>query len=625
MIRGMATGIALGLCIAAADAFFGARQVIGMNMPPMPEAAVQAALLEIALGAALGALLSPLRLLWKGDAVHAVAVAMAWLGLARYVALDPANTPSWLMSPGVGFGLFVLGALVARRSRILAWGVGVLALGGAVAMPTLLAVERSSAVEAVPTGVAPAGAPDVVLVVLDTVRAANMSAYGYVPETTPMFTRIAAEGALFLDATAPSTWSLPSHASLFTGLFPSGHGAHEENRFLSPYVPTIAEVLGENGYETLCFTANPHISDSFGLTRGFQKQDRAWLGPSAGRTFQFIFRVLDVVGWSSEDKGGGRVVSNFEQWLAARPPDGPPAFAFLNFLEAHFPYHQTPPRFLARYTKLGPLARREVSIKAMAAQFGRRLSDEEVAAIAAPAVDMYDAGIAYTDFLLERVVDALRDAGRLDRTLLIVLSDHGEMIGEHREFGHGAALYEPDVRVPLLVRYPARVPAAERVERPVSTVGVYATILDAVGLEPPRKPHVGSLLPVLRGGVGGAPVLVERFAQRDAPPRPSAAPLARSDTRYRVFRRDELKLAMTGEGETFVFDLAGDPGETRDLTVVDDGESASAIRSLKEELQTWVAALGLPPLDSDLPESRLRTTPIDPAAEERLRTLGYVE
>lgn len=625
MLRGTRTGIAIGVCMAAADAYFGGRHMMHLNMPPMLEISIRAALLQIALGAVLGILLSPLRLLWKGGVVHALGVAAAWAALSWYVALDPVNVPNWLMGPAVGFGAFAIGWLIARRSRALAWSLGVLALGGAVAMPTLAARGRELPAVTMPTGVAPAGAPDVVFVVLDTVRTADMSTYGYARDTTPTFSRIAGEGALFLEATAPSTWSLPAHASLFSGLFPSGHGAHEESRVLSPDVPTIAEVLGANGYETLCFTANPHISDSFGLTRGFQRQDRAWLGPSAGRAFQFIYRLLDLLGWSTDDKGGGHVVENFEQWLAMRPPDGPPAFAFLNFLEAHFPYHQTPPRFLARFTKLGALARRDVSMKAMAAQFGRRLTDEEVAAIAEPARDMYDAGVAYADFLLERVVDALAEVGRLDRTLLVVVSDHGEMIGEHGEFGHGAGLYEPALHVPLTIRYPAKVRAGERVERPVSTVGIYATILDAIGLKSPRKPHVASLLPVLRGGRGGEPVLAERFAYRDVPPRPDAAPLARNDTRYRVYRRDAMKLVETGEGERYFFDLATDPGESAAGARVGGDTAAPIVVSLERELDTWVAALGLPSLDSDLSSLHSGAPAIDPAAEQRLRALGYME
>jgi hypothetical protein len=127
VFRGIASGLALGLCIAAADAFLGGRQMMRMNMPPMLEPAVQAALLEIALGGLFGLLLSPLRMLWRGGIVHALAIASAWIALARHVALDPANTPSWLMAPAVGLGVFVLGALVAGRSRVLAWGLGVVA------------------------------------------------------------------------------------------------------------------------------------------------------------------------------------------------------------------------------------------------------------------------------------------------------------------------------------------------------------------------------------------------------------------------------------------------------------------------------------------------------------------
>ncbi|TFH32289.1 MAG: hypothetical protein E4H00_01725, partial [Myxococcales bacterium] len=605
--------------VAAADAFFGGLQLMRLNMPTMLESSIEASLLTIGLGAVFGLALSPLGLLWKGWLFHAAAIVSAWVALGRYVALDPSVVPSWLMAPAVGLGAWALGAIVARKSRVLAWGLGILALAAAIAMPVVAGSSREKPVVALPTGTAPTGAPDVVIVVLDTVRAANMSAYGYARKTTPTFDRLSGESALFLDAMAPSTWSLPSHASLFTGLFPSGHGANAETRVLSGNVSTLAQVLGTHGYETQCFTANPHISDSFGLTRGFQQQDRAWAGPNAGRSFQFIYRVLDLVGWATDDKGGGRVVDNFEHWVALRRDDAAPAFAFLNFLEAHFPYHQTPPRFLARYTDMGPIERRSVSLKAMAAQFGRNLTDAEVQEIAKPSRDMYDAGIAYADFLLERVVDALRDAGRLERTLLIVLADHGEMIGEHREFGHGASLYEPDLHVPLLFRYPERVPAGVRIARPVSTVGVYATVLDLVGIASPQKAHVASLLPVIAGQRGGEPVLAERFADPDSRLLPDSAPLAMRDRRYRIYRRGTDKLAVTSKGDVYMFDLAADPGEENDMAARDSNTAAE----LGGELGTWVAALGLMPLDQPMDDAARPV--LDPAAEERLRALGYIE
>jgi arylsulfatase A-like enzyme len=619
MIRAIFAGIAFGLCAAAVDTFFGGLQMMRLNMPPLVEMAAEGAAYTLGLGALFGLVLSPLRLLWKGWIVHALAMAAAWAALARYVALDPARTETWLMAPAIGLGILALGALVARKSRLLAWALGFAMLTAAVAMPVVVDPDREQSVAASPTGTAPAGAPDVVLVVLDTVRATNVSAYGYERATTPTFDRLADESALFLDASAPSTWSLPSHASLFTGLFPSGHGAHGEHRVLTPDVPTLAEVLGANGFETQCFTANPHISDGFGLTRGFQQQDRAWAGPNAGQSFRFIYRVLDLVGVGPDDKGGGRVVDNFEHWLALRPDDGPPAFAFLNFLEAHFPYHQTPPRFLARYTELGPLERRDVSMKAMAAQFGRDLTDAEADAIAGPSIDMYDAGVSYSDFLLERVVDALREAKRLDRTLLVVVSDHGEMIGEHHEFGHGPGLYQPVLRVPLLLRYPNRIPAGIRVARPVSTAGVYASVLDLVGIAPPRRPHVASLLPVLVGKRGGEPVLAERFANHDFPTLADSAPLAKRDRRYRVYRRGNEKLAVTSEGDRFVFDLDTDPSETVNLAERDPAATAQLVA----ELETWVSALGLPPIDQVIEPSA--EVVADPVAAERLRALGYVD
>ncbi len=618
MRRAILSGLAFGVCVTVADLGLGAQRTIGMRMPAMPWTALEGGAYEIALAVVLAVILGPLLRLPGGRVTHAIALVGVWAALARSVALDPSVIPSWLMAPAIGLAAWALGTLVARFSRRFAWAAGAVALAACVIVPIVVDSRRPPIDVATPTGTAPTDAPDVVLIVLDTVRAANLSAYGYSRLTSPTFDALSREGALFLDATSPSTWSLPSHASLFTGLFPTTHGAHEEARVLDRSVPTLGEVLGANGYETLCFTANPHISDGFGLTRGFQRQDRAWQGSTPGRSFMFIYRVLDLVGWGARDKGGSRVVENFEAWLAGRRKDSRPAFAFLNFIEAHFPYHQTPDEYLAKYTDLGPLARRDASLKAMGAQFGRALSAEEISSIAAPSLDMYDAGVSYTDYLLHRVVSALRNASRLDRTLLVVLADHGEMIGEHGEFGHGPGLYEPDVRVPLLLRYPTKIPPGTRIERPVSTTAAYATVLDVVGVEPPRKPQVSSLLPVLTGGRGGDPVLVERLAMPDSPPNPAAPLLARRDVRYRVYRSGNRKLALTSTGDTLLFDLDADPDERTNVAATD----AAGAKSLRKELDTWVAALGLMPLDQP---TSAPAAPIDPAALEQLRALGYVD
>ena len=467
----------------------------------------------------------------------------------------------------------------------------------------------------------PAGAPDVVLVVLDTVRAQNLASYGYGRPTSPTIDALAREGALFMDATSPSTWSLASHASLFTGRYPSGHGAHMENIFLDDRYPTLADVLASRGYDTRCFTANAFISDGLGLTRGFAWQDASWKSGADGGLFRFIHRLLARLGVEAEDKGGGVVASHFAEWVRERPADARPSFVFLNFIEAHFPYHLLPDEFLERFTTRSRAELREISLELMAAQFGGEIRDP--AGAMAPALDMYDGGVLYSDHLLGRVVAALRERGTLDRTILVVLGDHGEILGEHNGFfGHGVSLHEPMIRVPLLVRYPPRVAGGVRVERPVSTVGVYGTILDLADIEPPPTLHVGSLLAAIAGGDGGGPVLSERYdASQLAPVQRDHwdDPLMRPDRRYRAYRVGDWKLIETSAGESFLFDVAADPSESRNLA----DEHPVELARLEASLARVRAELELPAIDAILEPGV--SPELDPETQQRLRELGYVE
>jgi arylsulfatase A-like enzyme len=508
-----------------------------------------------------------------------------------------------------------------RRPPWLAAALGLFVFTGAVAAPAVyLGATTPRAAPRVARTPAPPGAPDVVLVVLDTVRADHVSAYGYGRPTTPNFDALAAGGALFLDATAPATWSLPSHASLFTGRFVSAHGAHDEHKFLDPGPPTLAEVLAAAGWDTRCFTANAWISDGLGLTRGFAWQDGAWREANIAHGFQFVYRLLDRLGWHTTDKGGSDAARHFEDWLAARPAGDPPAFTFLNFIEAHFPYHMLPDDYLGRFSPLPRDALRRLSLRLMVAQFGAEAVDPAEAA--APATAMYDAGILYADHLLGRVVEALRRRGTLDRTILVVLADHGELLGEHGEFGHGHSLYQVGLRVPLLVRYPPRVAPGTRVATPVSTVGVYATVLELAGLRAPAPVDVGSLLPALAGRPAGWPIISEQYEAMlgSAPGGGPEDPLMRRDRRYRALREDEWKLVEASDGSSWLFDLADDPLETRDRSR-DEPQRAASLRLV---LRSLAANLHLPALDGSVSRPPMAAA-VDPAARQRLRALGYVE
>jgi len=623
LVQGFAFGIAattIGLWLQMIG--FMQRRM-GASVPLM----LQTSALEIALAVLLGLAAAPLLLLRGGRVLHVVTIALCWLGLERWVSLDsPLFNQMELAAPAAATLLTLLGLGLARRWRRLPWVLGALLFVAALAAPSLYL--RFTTPEQAPLGAlppAPAGAPDVVLVVLDTVRAGSVSAYGYARPTAPALDELASEGALFLDATSPSTWSLPSHASLFTGRYPSSHGAHGEHRFLDDRYPTLASALAHNGYETFCFTSNAWISDGLGLTRGFGYQDESLMAHGgAGRGFSFIFRLLDRLGLQETDKGGTRVADSFEQWAESRPADGGrPAFVFLNFIEAHFPYHQLPHDALFRFTDLPYNVLRSISVDLMGQQFGGKGRSVEEAG--EPARDMYDGGIVHTSDLLGRVVEALRARGTLDNTVLVVLADHGEILGERAgHFGHGPSFYQESVGVPLIVRYPARIPAATRIDTPVSTLGVYATIFDLAGLEAPPTLQVGSLVPLATGQTqqGGGPILAELhpmpspFTDETAP----TDPQMHFDRRYRLFREGGMKLVTSSKGDALLYDLTVDPRESRDLAA----ERPEDLARMQAQLAAVGAQIGLPALDAPLAADGAAPE-LDEETRARLRELGYAE
>jgi arylsulfatase A-like enzyme len=294
---------------------------------------------------------------------------------------------------------------------------------------------------------------------------------------------------------------------------------------------------------------------------------------------------------------------------------------FLNFIEAHFPYHQLPHDYLWRFTEAGYGSLRSVSIDLVAQQFGGagRPLDE----VAEPARAMYDGGVAYTSRLLDRVVAALRARGTLDRTVLVVLADHGEILGERAGFfGHGPTLYQESVGVPLFVRYPPRIPAGVRVETPVSTLGVFATILDLAGLAQLATLQVGSLAPLAAGepGASGGPILAELQRSRELAREEPADVQMNGAQRYRLFRLGSLKLVERTGGPPLLYDLAADPGEARDLAAERPAEAARMLA----QLETVRADLGLPAIDAPMDGGGERPE-LDAATREQLRALGYSE
>ncbi len=446
-----------------------------------------------ALFVALGLVLAAVRLARAPLRGPAAAVfVFGTLGFGGWLEMTPWGlhpVAIWVLAAGASYQL---GRLAARRPRELArWtrravpvlSVLTVVLGAGVAARERLVERRALA--AIPG--APAGAPNVLLLVLDTVRAKSLSLYGYERATTPGLAALAAGATVFDAAFATSPWTLPSHASMFTGRWP-----HEVSTGWSTPLDdsetTLAEVLSRRGYLTAGFVANlAYGARPYGLARGFAHYEdfpvsvgQVILATSLGRTITTTAWIRNLADKHEllNRKTAGRIRRDFVRWLDRRPEG--PFFAFLNFFDAHEPYEPPPPydRAFGPPRERRGIGHRQNLLRGVNA---RRLDKWAMPADEIPGeLAAYDGAIAYLDAELSRLFADLSDRGMLDETLVIVTSDHGELFGEHGMFDHGQNLYMPALHVPLLIRFPGLVPAGSRVRHPVSIRDLPATILDLI-------------------------------------------------------------------------------------------------------------------------------------------------
>ena len=351
----------------------------------------------------------------------------------------------------------------------------------------------------------PPGSPNVLLIVLDSVAAGHLSLHGYDRATSPTLVELAERGARFESARAASSWTLPSHATMFTGRW-----LHELSvGWVTPLdrtFPTLAEFLGDRGYATAGFVANlGYCAADSGLSRGFTRyQDFIFPKLTALKTAVMVNRALEgrgVIGYYSEDwldstglmpyakrlvqsldvdrKGAAVVNRELLDWLSHREQPERPFFAFLNYNDAHYPY-ELPPGRPHRFGAEATEKDQDLLIR----QWGEL--DKTVVSLAgvAFAADAYDDCMADLDEQLGNLVDLLDQRGILEQTWLIITSDHGESFGEHPGvFCHGGSLYDTEVHVPLIIVPPAGSAPLHAVKEAVSLRDLAATIVDLTGLE----------------------------------------------------------------------------------------------------------------------------------------------
>lgn len=420
---------------------------------------------------------------------------------------------------------------------------------------------------------AAAGAPNVLFIIWDTVRAGNLSLYGYDRRTTPRLEALARRAVVFDRAHATAPWTLPSHVSAFTGLWPYEFTAN----WLRPYEgeeTTLAERLARAGYATAGFVANLlYMGRESGLRRGFAHYEDYRLTPTEFVVSTALGRRLGNAGWVRRLLGfhdvinrepGADVTDSFLAWLDARGDR--PFFAFLNYLDAHEPY-MPPPPYDERF---GPATLRHHERNVHQLRAAVRLDREQMSPAEAQAqTDAYDGAIAYLDDQLGRILDELERRGLDENTVVIVASDHGEQFGEHGLFAHGNSLYLPLLDVPLVVAFGDRVPGGTRVPTPVSLRDLPATVLDLLGVRDGTVPGA-SLVRFWNGGapaeeVAASPVFAE-FTDIKGTPTAKSILVGR----YHYIWGERLA--------ELLYDVVSDPGEQHNLMRVASQDLLTRVR-----------------------------------------------
>lgn len=435
--------------------------------------------------------------------------------------------------------------------------------------------------------------PDVLLISYDTLRADHCSAYGYVRPTTPRLEEIARDGVRFATAYAPMPTTLPSHATLMTGLLPRALNLLKNGVAFTHPAPTLAETLGAAGYRTAAFVSSFVLDRSFGLARGFATYDDRFV-PGACKGHGQEWEGFALAGGFC--RRGAETRAQAERWLAENGylGDGTaagaaraPYFLWIHLFDPHDPYQ--PPA--AEAALLPPPGSAPTELQ------------KQIAA--------YDGEIRYADDQVGRLLDRLRDAGRLDDTLVIIVSDHGEGLMDHGWMHHGALLYEEAVRIPFVVRWPARLPRGRVIDAPVQLADVVPTVHELLGLAPPAQALDGASLAGALAGTATLDPLRPIFLQRRIYDRELELGLPLRGEKFGV-RLGPWKYIEARSDKTYeLFDLATDPGELRNVFRTRRGDAKPAM----EALRAWLARPVTAPAPGTVSED----------AAKRLEALGYVQ
>lgn len=509
--------------------------------------------------------------------------------------------------------------------------------------------------------------PNILLIVLDTLRRDRLGSYGHKRPTSPNLDAFVRDATRFERAVSPAQWTIPAHASMFTGVYPSVHQLTQANRVLSGAFPTLAEVLTASGYHTAAFCNNPLVGAiDHGLTRGFaefynygsavpqrpnEAQRRLYSAfmrhfrPFARRIgnqfaqhdawFRIALNPFWVPIWTKYINFKGNTslsiddcIAYWEQFFAGGAEK--PLFAFVNLMQSHLPFHppqdyvdRIAPRLRSDRQAYAFMGRFNADGAAWASPPERPLEDWQQQVLN----DFYDAEVVHQDAHLGRLLTMLEGSGALDNTLVLITADHGECLGDHGLFGHGFAVHQELVHVPLFVRGADRMPAGGFVRENVSTRRIFHTLLDVAGAVPPLaaddpNADVGALS--LLNAVRGDDVEANVTFTEAIPPstflhviehrQPAIIERLRLRQTWRGVYSGDHKLMLAGDTPHALYDVRHDPAETDNLLASSPTLAADLAR------RALAFAQGVQDHDRHAAHGE-----VSDEVMEQLRALGYVD
>ena len=400
---------------------------------------------------------------------------------------------------------------------------------------------------------------NVLFITLDTTRADHIGCYGYPLIKTPNIDAMAAEGILFQNATAQCPLTLPSHSSMFTGSYPFFHGVRDNGGFyLEDDQVTLAEVVQQAGWATSAFIGAFVLDSRWGIDQGFDYYYD-----------NFDFAKYKKISLDSVQREGGEVIQAFFEWFDQNEPQK--FFSWIHLYDPHTPYEPPEP---------------------YKTEYGGR------------AYGLYDGEIAYADSLIGRVLERLREKGRLEKTVVVVVGDHGESLGEHHESAHGFFIYDATVSVPMIIRIPSAELRGRTVSAQVQNLDLMPTLCEILGLPVPGAVQGKSLLPLIAG----------REAKREEG--------AYSESFYPRYHYgwSELKSLRTSRYKFIqaprpeLYDLSLDPREKNNIFSRESSLAEKFVRNL-ERLESRLSKKGI---------AEKGPQELDDDSREKLMALGYI-